>query len=322
MQIRMICPAPAGTLHGNRVTATRWAKILRGLGHRVAIAQTWDGEACDLLLALHARRSAMAVLRFRACHPERPVIVALTGTDVYRDIHTDRSAQQSLKLADVLTVLQPLAVEELPAAMRGKVRVIYQSAEKVRGAVKRHSGAFDVCVAGHLREVKDPFRAALASRLLPQSSRIRILHAGAAMEEGMAGQAREEESGNPRYRWLGEISRARARRLIASSRLMVLSSRMEGGANVISEAVVEGVPVLASRIAGSVGLLGEDYPGYFPPEDTEALAVLLERAESDGGFYRALRAGCARLKPLFRPARERATWRRVLRDLELMSARR
>ena len=105
---------------------------------------------------------------------------------------------------------------------------------------------------------------------------------------------------------------------MASSHLMVLSSHLEGGANTISEALVDHVPVVASRIPGSIGLLGARYPGYFPVGDTRALADLLWRAESDPRFYAKLKAWCSRLVPVFDPARERAGWRRLLRELRVL----
>jgi glycosyltransferase involved in cell wall biosynthesis len=95
---------------------------------------------------------------------------------------------------------------------------------------------------------------------------------------------------------------------------------MEGGANVISEAVVEGVPVLASHIPGSVGLLGPPYPGYFPVGDTEALARLLHRAETDAAYYARLRRWCSRLAPRFTPAREQRAWRRLLGEVRTKHA--
>jgi glycosyltransferase involved in cell wall biosynthesis len=91
---------------------------------------------------------------------------------------------------------------------------------------------------------------------------------------------------------------------------------MEGGANVISEAVCAGLPVVASRIDGSVGLLGEDYPGYYPVADTAALRDLLLLAESDVAFYRRLDAACAARRALFDPAREVEAWRSLLREFE------
>lgn len=317
MNITLITPAPPGSRKGNRITAHRWASLLRSLGHRVAIRVEYRNERSDLLIALHARRSADAVQAFHHLHPEKPIVLALTGTDLYEDIHTDASARQSLELASRLVVLQPLAIAELPPHLHDKARVIYQSAEAARidnspAASKR----FEVCVLGHLRPVKDPFRTALASRLLPPSSRVQVLHIGAALSPEMAEQARAEAANNPRYRWLGDLPRGRALRALARSRLLVLTSKLEGGANVISEAVVAGVPILASHIPGSIGLLGPDYPGYFPVGKTRALADLLHCTETDASFYKSLTAWCRRLRPLFRPARERQTWRRLLSELQ------
>jgi putative glycosyltransferase (TIGR04348 family) len=317
MRIQLVTPARRGSLHGNRITALRWARIFKSLGHRVRLAQGYSGEPCDLLVALHARRSAKAVFQFHKHHPHKPMIVALTGTDIYRDLRRSLRAQRVLQLAHRLIVLQPLALTALPRRLRGKAWVIYQSAEKTEPQPPRRStGFFEVSVVGHLRRVKDPFRAALASRRLPATSRVRILQAGRAMEEGMARRARAEERRNPRYRWLGEILATRARQLIASSRVLVLSSRLEGGANVISEAVVDHVPVLATRIPGSVGLLGRGYPGYFPVRDTQTLARLLHRVETDRPFYARLRSWCARRAALLRPTGERSRWRELLHRLE------
>jgi putative glycosyltransferase (TIGR04348 family) len=315
MNITLVTPAPPGSRKGNRVTALRWARLLRQLGHRVGVRQEYRGERCDALIALHARRSFPAVEAYSRDRPAGPLVLALTGTDLYEDIHTDPTARRSLELATRLVVLQPLAVEELPKELRGKARVIYQSAETPRAVARRRGGPFEVCVLGHLRPVKDPFRTALAARLLPPSSRARVLHVGAALEPDMAARAAAEAAANPRYRWLGDLPRAKALRVLARSRLLALTSRLEGGANVISEAVAAGVPVVSSRIAGSVGLLGPDYPGYFPVGDTEALAALIGRAETDAGFYGALRARCRRLRPLVKPSRERESWRRLLREL-------
>lgn len=245
--------------------------------------------------------------------------MALTGTDLYRDIHRSKRAQRVLRLATRIVALQPLAAAELEPGVRSKVRVVYQSVDPTPNPPRRPIDTFQVCVAGHLRSVKDPFRAAIAVRRLPAASRIRVLHAGAAMDESFARRAHAEESRNPRYDWLDEIPRSRLRRLIASSHVLVLSSRVEGGANVISEAIVDGTPVIASRIPGSVGLLGPAYPGYYPAGDTAALKQLLLRTESDTAFYRALRERCRALAPVFRPAREKSALRSLMRELQSTS---
>ncbi|MFN7970920.1 MAG: selenoneine biosynthesis selenosugar synthase SenB [Acidobacteriota bacterium] len=315
LSIRLVTPAAARTRYGNRVTALRWARRLRELGHRVVIEMAYEGGKCDVLLALHARRSYPSVARYRELRPDGPLIVALTGTDLYGDIRHDAGAQASLELASRLVLLQPLGIEELPQHVRGKTRTIFQSAERPKGKIVPARDAFEVCVMGHLRDVKDPFRTALASRLLPPSSRLRVLHLGGALDEAMATVAREEMEANPRYRWLDEVPRARALRTMARCRLLVLTSKLEGGANVVTEALAAGVPVLSTRIAGSLGILGTDYPGYFPVGDTEALAVLLERAETDQGFYRELRERCRKLRALVSPGRERRSWASLLREI-------
>jgi putative glycosyltransferase (TIGR04348 family) len=317
MKIGIITPAPPGSNYGNRVTAVRWAKILRKLGHQVSIAEKYDEQPFDLLIALHARRSSPSINRWRGKNPDGPLVVALTGTDLYRDIQSNTHAEQSLKLADRIVVLQPRALKELTPVLRRKARVIYQSVEAKPVRPKRRTAdrAFDVCVIGHLRVVKDPFRAALASRLLPAKSQIRIRQIGRAMTKQMLEKARGEMKFNPRYRWLGEMSRARTLRVLANSNLCVISSRIEGGANVLSEAIVAAVPVLASRIDGNVGILGPDYPGLFGVGDTHGLARLMKLAESDPKFLSRLKTCAKKLTPLFDPAREERAWANLLDEL-------
>jgi putative glycosyltransferase (TIGR04348 family) len=326
LAIRIVTPARPGSRQGNRVTALRWARFLRGLGHRVTLADEWRGERCDVLVALHARKSFPSVERYRAARPEGALVVALTGTDLYDDLPGSAEARRSLELASRLVVLQPLALRALPEAARGKVRVIHQSLPSPASPASRarrpaRARTFDVCVLGHQREVKDPLCAARAARLLPETSRVRVVQVGGALEPALGREARAEERRNPRYRWLGELGRARALAVLGRARLLALTSRLEGGANAVSEAIVLGVPVVSTRIDGSVGLLGDDYPGYFPVGDAAALADLLARAESDAAYYRDLAARCARLRPHFAPAREGAAWRALIDELGALETR-
>lgn len=170
MTVSIITPAPAGSRSGNRWTALRWARMLRSLGHQVVIEEKYSGRRCDVLVALHARRSYPSVARFRRERPETPLVVALTGTDIYGDIRKNRQARRSVEMASRLIVLQPLGLKQLPARIRSRARVIVQSAERPCGTIRPSRRVFAVCVLGHLRSVKDPFRAARAARLLPEAS--------------------------------------------------------------------------------------------------------------------------------------------------------
>lgn len=313
MHIGMITPAPPRSLSGNRASATRWAGFLRDAGHQVTIATDYDDSDYDLLIALHAWRSAAAVKRFAALYPEKPLIVALTGTDLYRFIHSHpETTLHSIELADRLVALHDLACLAIPQSCREKVEVICQSAMPLKRRLPPAKRSFDVCVVGHLRDEKDPLRAAYAVRNLPQSSRLRILQYGKAHNAAWAQKAHDEMARNPRYKWLDERPHWQVRQVYARSRAMVLSSVMEGGANVISEATVAGLPVIASDIAGSIGLLGRDYAGYYAVENTEALRACLLRTESEPGFLQQLRQQGDIQAQRFTPEHESTAWQQLV----------
>ncbi len=297
MRIVIITPAKRGSRHGNRNTAERWARHLRALGHRVDVKVEWQPEAkrFDIMIALHARRSHTAIKAWKTAHPERPLVLVLTGTDVYRDIHTDAKARESLELADRLVVLQPKALDELEAKQRAKAGVIFQSVKPYQRREPPRSYCL-VTVIGHLRDEKDPFCAARALAHLrdgaagnaARNTPIRVVHLGGAMSREAATEARRRMRAEPRYRWLGELGHARTMYWLSRSHMMVISSRMEGGAHVVSEAISAGVPVIASHIPGNVGLLGDDYPAYYPAGDERALAMLMERARTEPRFLARL----------------------------------
>jgi putative glycosyltransferase (TIGR04348 family) len=316
--LRVLIVTPAGSRGGNRVTALRIAGLLRSLRHRVRVRTTDDGAPADVLVALHARKSAAAVAAFAARAPHAPIVVVLTGTDVYPRFDPHPDALASVERAARLVALQPLAVAALPAALRAKARVVLQSASSPPVA-SRGQDTFDVCVLAHLRHVKDPLLPARAVALLPPEVPVRVLHAGGVIDEDLRAPA--EALQGARYRWLGPVSRARTRELLATSRALVLPSRSEGGANVLSEAVAAGLPVLASDVPGNTGLLGADHPGLFAAGDARALAALLERAWREPAFLERVRQRSEQLQPMFTPARERAAWDELLAEILPASAR-
>jgi putative glycosyltransferase (TIGR04348 family) len=316
VRIHIATPERKGAKRGNRIGAERWGRLLGELGHRVTIGLGEPKGEADVLIALHARRSAAVVRAFSKEQPGRPIVVVLTGTDLYGDLPAgNEQAWDTIRAADRLVVLQTHALEVLPEGAAAKARVILQSAIAPGDPPAPRKRTFDICVVGHLRRVKDPLRAAMASRRLPEDSRIAVLQAGAALESRLAERAAAESERNPRYRWLGEVPHRRAKRLIQRSRALVVSSRAEGGAHVVSEALVAGTPVLASRMSGNIGMLGDDYPALFPVGDTDALADLMHRFEADAQFRGRLELWCRLLSLAYAPERERFALRALLDEV-------
>jgi putative glycosyltransferase (TIGR04348 family) len=312
MDAVIVTPAPAGSRHGNRNTALRWARQLRALGHTVSVDVAWNGRPHDLMIALHARRSHAAMRAWKEAHPAKPLVCVLTGTDLYRDIRRDADARESLDLADRLIVLQEQALDELDAHHRAKAEVIFQSVRRIaRRPVRRQTCLFTVI--GHLRDEKDPFCAARA--LSHVDCAVEVVHLGGALSDDMQREAERWMSAEPRYRWLGEVPRARALEWLARSDAMVISSRMEGGAHVVSEAIAAGVPVLASDIPGNLGLLGRDYPAVYPVADERALATLMQRLATDDSYAETLARLVQARRPLVDPATERARLAQLLGSL-------
>jgi putative glycosyltransferase (TIGR04348 family) len=303
--IAIISPALANANNGNWQTARRWQRFLQQR-YRVTISLRWDGTPTDVLVALHARRSAESIAAFAQHRPSAPAIVVLTGTDLYRDLASDADARRSLQLATRLVVLQDSGLSVLGPDCQTKTSIIYQSARSLKPAARIPAArSFDVIMIGHLRDEKDPATFMRAAALLTVPD-VRMTHVGGATDPLLGVQAESAQRAAPRYRWLGNLPHAATRQMLKNSDLMVIASKMEGGANVIIEAVTSGVPILASDISGNRGMLGDDYAGYFPVGDSQALARLIERTRSDASFFSCLRAQCAARAPLFSPEREKA----------------
>ena len=333
-QVVIVSPSLASANNGNWQTAQRWQKLLQSRGatlkpFKVRIVAQWpDGPAAahdNCMVALHARRSAASVAAWAHsrggvsvsdAHP-RPVpglAVVLTGTDLYRDIQTDLHAQRSLQLAQRLVVLQELGVDALPADVQTRARVIFQSTS-ARLTLPKSARFLKALMVGHLREEKSPQTLFAAARLLQSQDAIRIDHIGAPLDPSLAALAQETASTCPAYRWLGGLPHEAARRRIQRAHVLVHTSRMEGGAHVVMEAVRSGTPVLASRIAGNVGMLGADYAGYFDWDDAAQLVALLRRCHHDEAFFAHLQAQCTARAPLFAPQTEQLALHRLVAEL-------
>ncbi|OGB31020.1 MAG: glycosyl transferase family 1 [Burkholderiales bacterium RIFCSPLOWO2_02_FULL_66_35] len=318
----IVTPALADANNGNWQTARRWAHMLRG-HYAVRLAKDWpdthtSDDGTEILLALHARRSADSVAAWAQAHPHKPLVLALTGTDLYRDIQSDASAQRSLALAHRLIVLQELGPQVLPEPLRAKCRVVFQSSTRRQTLVKT-TAHLRAVVVGHLRDEKWPQTVFEAARLIGPDEGIFIDHIGVELDPALGAAARATQHDCPHYRWLGGLPHAATRSRIQRAHVLVHPSRMEGGAHVIMEAALSGTPVLASRMDGNVGMLGAGYGGYFPPGDAAALAALLRDCRRDiaqgSGKLAVLQAQCEARAPLFEPAAEKAALLAVLNEL-------
>jgi putative glycosyltransferase (TIGR04348 family) len=305
--VALVTPAFADANNGNWQTAKRWARMLAA-EHRVELLARWGGEPADMMLALHARRSAPSIDAFAHAQPQRPLIVALTGTDLYQDLAVDASARRSIEQATRLIVLQDQAPLAVPESHRHKVDVVFQSTP-ARRKLHKTTQHLRAVVVGHLRAVKDPATAMRAMRLLKHRRDILMDHCGAALDDALAQQARALMSEAPAYRWLGGVTHAQALARIQRAHVLVHPSVLEGGAHVVMEAARCGTPVIASRMAGNVGMLGTTYEGYFEVGDDVGLARCLERARDDAEWLARLTQAVQARAPLFSPQAESAALR-------------
>ena len=314
-RICIVSPALAAANNGNWQTASRWQRFLAP-ACEVDVTTEWNDASpeADLLIALHARRSAASIERFRDRWPARPIVLILTGTDLYRDLQSNEQARRSMQIATAIVVLQEYGTEQVDVAWRDRTRVIVQSAPSL--VRNRSANDPDFLVVGHLRPEKDPQTLWSALRsLATDAARSTTVHIGGALEATLGDAARSAMSACPDYRWLGELPHPATRERIARARALVHPSLVEGGANVVIEAMRSKVPVLASRIDGNVGLLGPDYGGYFAAGDATSLAMLMRRFRDEPAFVEQLSGQCARREPLFRTSAERRAVRALVADL-------
>ena len=320
-QVVIVSPALSDANNGNWQTARRWQLMLQAK-YAVRIVKAWPDEHAqddEVMLALHARRSAPAIQAWAKQHGSTQqgspgLAVVLTGTDLYRDIHEDTSAQPSLQLARQLVVLQPLGVDVLPTNLKARTRVIIQSTRSRQAQVKTQR-YLRALMVGHLRAEKDPKTLMACAQLLSKDELILIDHIGAPLDEALGQAARATMQACGHYRWLGALPHEATRKRIAAAHVLVHASRMEGGAHVVMEAVCSGTPVIATRIDGNVGMLGADYDGYFEVGDVKGLATCLRRAAHEPGFLEHLRQQCALRATLFAPQAEQSALLDLVNDL-------
>jgi glycosyltransferase involved in cell wall biosynthesis len=333
MHIALVIPAPAATIWGAETTGERWRKHLQALGHSIDVVREepeatsgFEPEPYDALIAIGAEAADASIRAFHTRHPDRPLILALNGRDLYVSLDRTPTVRTNLARANALVVFHGRAPELLPDEIRARTYVVFQSVELPEGGAEAIEPAprsetlestphcFEVCVAAPLQSYRDPLRVAKAVRLVDASSQLFVTHVGRSLEDEWRERAQRESRDNERYEWIGGVSPQEALRYIARADLLAETSTVTAGSNALSEAIALDTPVVASRIPGNVGVLGGDYEGYFPPEREAKLADRLQSAELGEYTYRRLRTQCRELRPRFDWRREREAWRVILEE--------
>ncbi|YCM44811.1 glycosyltransferase [Verrucomicrobiaceae bacterium 227] len=272
----MASPYPLTDLKGNSVTTHRIVEILREQGIEARGCHGFDGQPADILISLHAVKGAQAVVDYREVSPDGKVIVLMTGTDIYQFLPEGSiEGDRALEMADAVVVVFDRAIQSLDVRWREKAVVIPSSLAPVKVVAKPECPPFAISVVGHLRPVKQSFLTIEAVARHPEWKDVEVWQIGESLDEQCTAEAREWEKRDSRYRWFGGLPREESLALCARSSLTVNSSILEGGANAVLEAMTMGVPVLANKIEGNLGLLGDDYPGYFEGEMDEILSKVI-----------------------------------------------
>lgn len=314
MKVLVTTPYEKNSLQGNTVTAKRVVSILQESGIESAVLSNDDevGRA-DVLIALHARKSAHFIDEFLAVNPAGKVIVYLTGTDLYSDIPSCcEICEKSMELADALVVSQEASLSSVPERYCAKSVVVHKSIEIPELASKATEPDL-FTVIGHLRAVKQPFMAVESLQLLEGSVRLVLL--GKEVDLGSDEISRKWQAKDPRFQWLGGVPYAETLQWMQRSVATINTSLAEGGANSVGESIVLGVPVLASRVEGNVGMLGDDYAGYFSADSEQELADLMHRVIHDSDFLEKLRQQVRVRSEKFLRENEKQDWMNVIQKI-------
>lgn len=316
MEIAVFSPYSLTSPKGNTITTQRLVSLLGNLGcSAVAVDDSASVGTPDVLIALHATRSLSVSREYKSQRLDGQLWVYLTGTDVYAADQSSADLAEALGMADVIMVSQSAIVQSLAEEFRDKCAVIPASVflpELPQVIDSSSSDSTKFGFVGHLREVKNPFLMNRAMQLCDGD--LTAVTMGAELEPGFQEQVEEWQQRDPRFRYLGNVPHAEALARLSQLDYSINSSFSEGGANAVAESIVLGIPVLASRIEGNLGLLGEEYVGYYEGDNARSLADLMARVMQDQSFARELRQQTEGLAEYFAPRREQEALAQLLQS--------
>lgn len=314
MRVLIVTPYPLSGSNGNTITAKRLETILDIPPIRAEALHTHTPPPADILINLHATKTFPAAKHFKATNPNAKLITLITGTDLNQHLPAKHPhIAPALELADVIVVPHHHALPELPTSVHAKTKVIPASIVIPELPSLPPLPSPTIILPSHLREVKNPFLLNRALAVIPDLH-LHALLLGRELEAGLSQLAFQLQENDQRFRYLGELDHHQTLAHIRGATLTLNTSHQEGGPNAIAESIVLGTPVIASRIAGNVGMLGTTYPGLFTPDDPASLASLIKKFLTDPTFHNLLTQKTLALADHFHPAREQRSW------LELLNA--
>lgn len=303
---------PLSSPKGNSITAKRIASLLSSAGHTAEAINTDMPPEADVMIALHATKTLAASRRFKTQCPNGKLIIYLTGTDLYKDQPTNNPEfYEALNLADTLVISQPASLDSIPNCYKEKTHLVPASVMLPPEKHVSSPPSSSIALVGHLRPVKNPF---LMNQALDQLTDLDV-HAytlGAALEPNMITEVNLWQQKDHRFQWLDDVEHAEALSWMRQVDFTLNTSHSEGGSNAVTESIVLGTPVLASRIEGNVGLLGRDYLGYFEPGNSSELAKLINKALTDQNFSEQLTQQIKELQPRFATQKETEGWLSII----------
>ncbi|MGJ8672293.1 glycosyltransferase [Rubritalea sp.] len=314
MHVLISSSYPLTSPKGNSITAKRIATLLTSVGHTAEAIHTDMPPSADVMISLHATKTLTTSKRFKVCSPDSKLIIYLTGTDLYKELPAGNPEFfEALELADHLVVSQQASLNSVPTKYLHKTSFVPASVLLPEEQTVSTPPSNSIILPAHLRPVKNPFLINKAIQLLPDLD----MHAftlGAALEPEMAQQAILWQQSDPRFKWLDNVPYPENLSWMRQADYTLNSSHCEGGSNAVSESIVLGTPVLASRIEGNIGLLEDDYLGYFETDNAQSLATLLRRTFTDTSFQKKLHAQTLALQQKFLPSKELDGWQQFLKS--------